>query len=347
MKPYEDLTRQGRVLRLREVAGLALKAFGMPDADYRFNHDSGNVSFRVRNAEETRKRSYRELFEPGHYVLRLHQDDYQETQAIRSELAWLEALGHAGLPVPAPVRSVEGQLLVEIAHPGMPVPRRCSLLCWVKGRMTEKGIGPNHVRAMGQAMARMHEQAASWSPPDGFERWHYTWEGLFGASNVAGVSLQTAQAEILDSVRVVYDEVTAALAGVMGALGTGADAFGLIHADLSLGANVLFWKGEARPIDFDDCSFGYWMFDAGVALSGLRARSNWPLLRDAFLSGYLSVRSMPEDQWRHHDLFIAAWHAFEIFWAAADICKYPQWKAGSERWQQRAGKDLQAILAER
>ena len=30
--------------------------------------------------------------------------------------------------------------------------------------------------------------------------------------------------------------------------------------------NVLFKRDEVRPIDFEDCGFGYWMWDIGVAL---------------------------------------------------------------------------------
>jgi len=40
---------------------------------------------------------------------------------------------------------------------------------------------------------------------------------------------------------------------------------GLIHADLHLG-NALFWSDEVRVIDFDDCGFGYWLYDIAFAL---------------------------------------------------------------------------------
>ena len=48
--------------------------------------------------------------------------------------------------------------------------------------------------------------------------------------------------------------------------GKGSNVYGLIHADLGTKANVLFHKGEARAIDFDDSGYGYWMYDLTTPL---------------------------------------------------------------------------------
>ena len=53
--------------------------------------------------------------------------------------------------------------------------------------------------------------------------------------------------------------------------------FGLIHADLHLD-NTLFADGEARLIDFDDCGFGYRIYDVAVALWELRHRRDYTRL---------------------------------------------------------------------
>jgi len=344
MKPYQELTRRGRILRWREVAERALATFGLQGAQYRFNHESGNVSFRVFDRENARATDA-DLYLSGQYVLRLHQDGYQETDAIRSELIWLDALRRdADLPVPEPIRSMDGELLVEVEHPGIPMPRRCSLLRWVRGRLTERGIAPSHIHAMVRTMALMHEHASAWVMPKGFTRWRYTWDGLYGADNVAGVEAGVVYDRMIDSVRPLFDEATSALREVMGSLGEGPEAFGLIHADISPGSNILFWRGEARPIDFDDCAFGYWMFDIGVGLAPCSTRPDWPGLREAFKTGYESVRALPESQWRFLELFVSAWYAFEIFWAAADAVKVPAWGKASDRWMIRAGEDLARVL---
>jgi hypothetical protein len=48
--------------------------------------------------------------------------------------------------------------------------------------------------------------------------------------------------------------------------GTGPDRFGLAHCDLRL-SNLLLHHGALKVIDFDDCGFGWYMYDAAASLS--------------------------------------------------------------------------------
>ena len=83
---------------------------------------------------------------------------------------------------------------------------------------------------------------------------------------------------------------------VMSSLGKGPDAYGLIHADL-YPENVLFKAGKAYPIDFEDCGYGYWIWDIAVALCQWAWNKDWERMRDAFREGYAQVRTLPEAQW--------------------------------------------------
>ncbi|MHA2321144.1 MAG: hypothetical protein ACXACG_05755, partial [Candidatus Thorarchaeota archaeon] len=51
---------------------------------------------------------------------------------------------------------------------------------------------------------------------------------------------------------------------------------------------------EARPFDFDDCGFGYWVFDFGVALSQYMMDSNdtSKVMRNALLKGYEEITTL-------------------------------------------------------
>ena len=71
---------------------------------------------------------------------------------------------------------------------------------------------------------------------------------------------------------------------VMTQLGDGADQVGLIHADLHLD-NALFWRDDVRIIDFDDCGFGYWLYDIAVSLWELRHRGDYEQFRAALDRG--------------------------------------------------------------
>ena len=60
-------------------------------------------------------------------------------------------------------------------------------------------------------------------------------------------------------------------------------ATGLIHADLHY-ENFLFHDGVARAIDFDDCGWGFYLYDVAVTL--------WELEEDASTTRGYATRSL-------------------------------------------------------
>ncbi len=75
------------------------------------------------------------------------------------------------------------------------------------------------------------------------------------------------------------------------------DRFGLAHCDLRL-ANLLLHGSEVKVIDFDDCGFGWYMYDAATPLSFYEHLPQAPGLIECWLEGYRSVSavSMAEEE---------------------------------------------------
>jgi Ser/Thr protein kinase RdoA (MazF antagonist) len=64
--------------------------------------------------------------------------------------------------------------------------------------------------------------------------------------------------------------------------------FGLIHADLHTG-NFLFPSPRIPAvIDFDDCGYGYYMYDLAVTIAGLRTHPRQRDLTESLMAGYTS-----------------------------------------------------------
>jgi Ser/Thr protein kinase RdoA (MazF antagonist) len=124
----------------------------------------------------------------------------------------------------------------------------------------------------------------------------------------------------------------------MDELGQGPDVYGLIHADLGVDANVLFWKGEARAIDFDDSGFGYWVYDLAVSLEHCREDAAFPQFRDALLDGYAEMRSLSEEQLKHLNLLMAALDVYWSLWATAITHLYPDYREGLAGRLERSAK---------
>jgi Ser/Thr protein kinase RdoA (MazF antagonist) len=346
MIPYADLTYQGRIRRMRQLARVALDTYGLADARFRFVLQAGNTLFRVYDPRPDPAKMENGLFEEGQYLLRIHYPSYQTADAIELELAWLAALRRdAGLPVPEPIPTLDGGLLTQVSIPGIPEERNCSLLRWMKGRLLTKGIGVQHYRAQGRLMAQLHNHAASWQVPAGLTKRHWNWAGFF--EDVEGTQLTAS--EIWPLVPQAYVEpfqaVTREAAQVMDAWGTGRDVYGLIHADLGLDANLLFWGGEARAIDFDDSGFGYWMYDLAIALEHCREDAAYPRFRDALLEGYAEYRSLPQAQLDQLDLFFAVWDVYLSLWAAAGAHLYPHHREWALQRLERAAGFVQCYLA--
>jgi Ser/Thr protein kinase RdoA (MazF antagonist) len=196
-------------------------------------------------------------------------------------------------------------------------------------------------------MARLHRYIASWNPPKGFTRRRWNWEGLFGD----GAGFNLAGSEVWNLLPQTYYEPFKRIADqvrqVMDDLGEGVDAFGLIHADLQLGeeSNVLFYRGDARPIDFDDCGYGYWVYDFASTLCHWKDFGGWHRIKDALMSRYAEIKPLPHDQLEYLDLFMAARHVSEILWAVDLAQTNPDFKEQVDDWMRYAGRHVKRYLS--
>ena len=323
MKPYHELTHLGRVRRMRRLAEVALAAFGIDNAHFRLLRQAGNTLFRVCGPVSTGEFAGN-LFEPGQYLLRVHEPGYQESEAIELELAWLAAMRRdADLPVPEPVPTLNGQLLLPVSLPGIPQTRNCSLLRWVKGRSVQHYCQPYHLQAQGRLLARLHNFAAQWQPPEGSIKRQFDWDGLFQNDVGSGMPNGEAWALLSPVHREGFAFVAQRIREVMDAWGKGRDVYGLIHGDLGIDANLLFWRREPRAIDFDDSGFGYWIFDLAVGLDFCWDDTVFARYREALLNGYTELRSLSEEQVEHLELFLAAVQVYWNLWATGGTYLYP------------------------
>ena len=324
MQPYDTLTRLGRLHRMRQLAAAALGQFGLHEARFDLLRQAGNTLFRVYTDELPDAAQAGDLFEPGQYLLRIHQPGYQEVEAIELELAWLAAMRReADLPVQEPIASRDGRLLPAVEVPGVPGMRHCSLLRWIKGRSVKNTFGPAHLRAQGRLLARLHNFSSGWQYPEMQCKRRFDWDGLF--ADDAGSDMPNAEAWALLSPlhHQAFSFVAERLRVVMAAWGEGSEVFGLIHGDLGVDANLLFWHGQPRAIDFDDSGYGYWAFDLGVALDACRDKPDYWQYREALLAGYAEARALPEKQAEQVELFLAGLLVYWNLWATGGTHLYP------------------------
>lgn len=237
-----------------------------------------------------------DLPQAGTGVLRLHRRGYQSEEAIRSELCWMEALAADGHPVPRPERTTDGALLAELADR-----RIASVLGWVQGEALGEGgvpLGGNpetqmrRYASVGRALADLHVATDRLALPGWFTRPHWDIDGLLGSAPFWGrfwehPAASEDEALLLQEARRFAREKLSDYAA------QGADQ-GLIHADV-LRENILFDGHHAHLIDFDDCGFGFRLYDLGTALS---QNLEEPALNDiatGLVEGYATLRPLTEE----------------------------------------------------
>ncbi|MDF0602866.1 phosphotransferase [Psychromarinibacter sp. C21-152] len=222
-------------------------------------------------------------------ILRMHRPGYHTVDEIASELAWIDALRQEGvLDTPAIVSAEDGPRILEVACGA--ARRHVVAFAFVPGVEPKPGddLVPGF-RTLGAISARLHRHARSWEQPGGFTRKTWNFETIAGDRPHWG-AWQDALGLTREG-RLVLDRLAAALKARLADWGEGAERFGLIHADLRL-ANLLVEDGKLTVIDFDDCGFGWFLFDFAAAVSFMEDDPSVPDLQAAWAEGYREVAEL-------------------------------------------------------
>ena len=271
---FDDLPEKEQVYRLHELAHAALEKFGFNQYRLTFLQHLVNTTFRLDCNQ-------------GRYLVRIHRA--KTRTAVSSELAWLEALAHeTTVPVQIPQRSLDEKLIVTEKQEGVPEPYPVTVLSWLEGEILPQDCrSPHHFYRLGQLVAKLHHHAQRWTPPFQLDRPFYDSTSVFGDDDVTYKRLPEASRDYLQTLHEQVQEVEQCL-------GKSPERFGLIHSDLSFG-NVLFTADEVLPIDFDDCGFGYYLYDLAVILAGPWEKPGFQQRRNALFQGYRESCNLPDE----------------------------------------------------
>jgi Ser/Thr protein kinase RdoA (MazF antagonist) len=301
--------RDGQIARLNQLAVDALDYYDLSHAEFHLHSYTNNAIYRVINGQAC-------------YALRIHRPGHKRLAWIRSELTWLDAIRcETDLCVPEPFGSVYAGQLDGVAQPVI-----CDLFGWIDGKSLQPdAISLEHVSAIGSFAAHLHNLSAKFHPPRGFERPRLDWDGLFGSESPyrsAGETQFFSQEQ-----RKVLDDVAQRVKAVMAALDSNTAGFGLIHADL-LPKNVIQRNcGETNICltDFDDCAFGYFLYELAPLLWVYREDRRYDDVRAALVSGYIAVRALPESHQDYLETFVAARHVASCRWVAGNA-QHPDYR---------------------
>ncbi len=239
-------------------------------------------------------------------VLRIHRPDHHSERAIACELAWSSALRDSGaVATPAYRTGHDGKAIQRVSGGwggGELAARFAVMFDFAEGREPDPDddlIGP--FEALGALAARSHQHGMTWGRPEPFERLTWDLEGVFGNGAIWG-NWRDGPA-VTAAVRRVLERVEKTVSQRLTAFGQGPDRFGLIHADMRL-ANLLIDDNRTTLIDFDDCGFGWLLYDFAASISFMEDHGQVPALKAAWIEGYRRVRGLAAADAAEIDSFV-------------------------------------------
>jgi Ser/Thr protein kinase RdoA (MazF antagonist) len=280
---FDSLSHEAQLACLLELAKAATQNYDLPShLSVEMINLSENATYRVEAPDRRR------------WALRVHRDGYHSKAAIASELAWLVDLRRSGVVVtPVPVKGRDGEIIQTVGDARMRRPRHVVLSEWETG--SEPGIGEDlsePFEILGEVTALMHGHARQWQRLSWFERYSWDFETSLGENRPHwgrwrdGMGVDTEKAKL-------FGRTVELIGKRLAAYGTGRERFGLIHCDLRL-ANLLIDGKAVKVIDFDDCGFGWYMYDAATPVSFYEHEPQVPDLIESWKIGYRRAAPLPK-----------------------------------------------------
>lgn len=271
-KPFIEVTARTQANRLRALAARALPAWGLEDASLRLLHHGYNTTFRV-DAPDGRR-----------FALRVNVIPTKTEAHLRAEVAWLAALSaETGLGVPTPQRTRDGEWAARVASPDHGRDLPLVLFSWLEGRNIGFRPLPPQARAVGEAMAVLHDHATTWRPPEDaalplFDDVLTDLPNRLGDHPALDADARAVLTEAYARAQELQDRAFAAGEIIP------------LHADLH-GGNLKWHDGRLSVFDFDDAGLGVPALDLAIAVYYLRDDA---ALEDALREGYAGVRPLPK-----------------------------------------------------
>ena len=235
------------------------------------------------------------------YALRIHRPGYNSIEELNSEVNWSQALRESGVYVPKHILTRDGKHYAKVKLEPTKQIHYVGLIEWLDGESLENLIKTSEKPQikecyfkLGELMAQVHNQSASWNPPKSFTRRKWDADGLMGDNPLWGrfwevKELKSEERRLLETVRIrLHQDLTE--------FEKTSSGYGVIHADLHA-ANVLVQDEKLQIIDFDDCGYSWHAYEIAVAETDASSKINKDRIsseeiRSAMIDGYDSLRPL-------------------------------------------------------
>ena len=236
------------------------------------------------------------------YSLRIYRHENYPRDEIDFEVDALNYLHNNGFPVAFPIPRKSGGYVTEITAPeGL---RYVLVTAFVEGTSPEYE-SLDDFRLTGESVARLHQASEGFTTP------HKKKDLDF--KNFAEDSLKTIEPSLahrpedLETLKKYIETCRSSIQNV----GEDAPDTGFCHGDVH-GFNAHLHQGVLTHFDFEECGFGYRVFDLATFKWSLASGASGPERWASFVQGYESVRKISEADIELVDTFVLLRHIWLI-----------------------------------
>lgn len=290
---------------LNQLGTKLLEVYNVPK-DYKVSHLKYSENFTyVISLEKTDTK----------YVLRVNRPGYHTKEELEGELIWIDQLNKdTNIPMAKVYKGKDGSLIQKINFSGTKDIYYCSLFSFVKGN-TLRGLPEDKLEKymydIGKVAATLHRHVQNWDKANDLLRFNWDLYDLVGEGSRWGD--WSLMKTLTNEQNAIFKEAVDIIRRRLAVYGKNSTNYGLIHSDLNIN-NILEDDGEIKVLDFDDCGYGWFMYD--LSTSVLEYCSNLEKMSKAWLNGYETVRKLSNSDIEEIPTFLVLRKIVRIGWIA-------------------------------
>jgi Ser/Thr protein kinase RdoA (MazF antagonist) len=237
-------------------------------------------------------------------LLRVSRPGHHTKEELLSEIRWIRELEKRDFPfmLEEVIPGIDDNFVQQIRLSNGDI-CYCIMYAYLRGRPLE-GLDSVELNAyfvkLGEITALLHQNAIQWDGTQTLSRKVIDFEALIGTHAQFGL-WRHANGSSKDGVPIsndlclLFDRAADIIKQRLGHFGMSAARFGLIHADLTT-SNVLLYKNRLALTHFEDCGFGWFLYDFASSVSFIDDDTLLPKLSAAWLEGYRRQRNISNEE---------------------------------------------------
>lgn len=259
----------------------------------------------------------REMVKRAKYVLRIYRPGYHDKQEMLGELIWIRQLNlDTDLKTAAVLPGKNGEFIQNISiSEDEELCFEAVLFEYIPGENLS-GLSEQelfyYMGKIGEITAKLHLHVSEWKGAAEIKR--FTWnlkdltgtEARWGDFSEMKTLTQWQKKSYSSAIEVIMDR--------LGRYGKSRDRYGLIHSDLNIN-NILVNKNGIYILDFDDCGFGWFLYDLSTSVLEYFDEVLYKCIK-FWQAGYQRHRTLSKEDIEEIDTFVILRKIVRVGWIA-------------------------------